>query len=76
MAKTLKNVSDVIQALGGRAAVAEAFDLRVTSIGNWITDNQMPPQTYRDIQSLLSRRRLKGDWSLWRWHRARSSRRS
>lgn len=74
MAK-LDTTSCVIEALGGRAAVAEMFSVGPTAVDHW-ENGLFPAHTYLDMTAELAKRGHEAPSTLWKFARAPSSRRT
>lgn len=48
----MENIDAIIQALGGRQAIAERFEITASAVGKW-KKNGIPTKHWRDIVSRL-----------------------
>ena len=71
MATLLKNVPEVIAALGGNDAVAAHLDTTYNAVSNWRLRGRLPAHTYLAIRTLLKRRGFEAPDRLWAMTRAR-----
>ncbi len=55
----LTEASDLIDALGGNAAVAEICDVGVTAVCNWRTWGRFPPRVHNRLRQAAKRKRLR-----------------
>lgn len=54
MSIAFPNVSAVVDALGGRRAVAAALQVKETAVGNWIVWNKLPAKRYIAIRDMVA----------------------
>ena len=71
---TLNTTSDVIDAIGGVAVVADLFSVTEKAVKHW-KYGQFPAHTYLDILEELGKRGLMADVSLWNFTRTATPRR-
>lgn len=64
--RTLTTVPQVLDALGGNAAVRRLLELKNPNVvANWRWRERLPPRTYLTLSDALKRKRLKAPPSLW-----------
>lgn len=66
MNSPLTSTSEVIDALGGTAAVARMLNAKMQSVSNWRATQTFPPQTYVAIKAELRKIDRDAPDSLWR----------
>lgn len=54
----LNTIQDVIDVFGGRAAIAEALEVKPNAVSNWTTAGQFPAALYLLVQEELKIRNL------------------
>jgi hypothetical protein len=63
--KSYKNVSDIIDLLGGNTSVAHLTSRSSNAVSNWRTFGKFPAQTFLLIKAELKRRGASAPDSLW-----------
>lgn len=65
MSTYLKNVPEVIAALGGNTAVGNLLGVTQNAVSNWRSRGAFPAHTYVAMQMLLARRGFDAPDKLW-----------